>query len=248
MKTIKTCLVFLLIIISVAFKPFYNDLEKCLLNVGETITFSNKPACPTCRGMMNMKRGSYDGTNFEVSIDTLNNIVLKDIRPAYGAKQDEFFMNGCTGSLTLGKEELTIKLDKVRKSYYLINLDEGVLVGSFDTIKSIVLQAETESGKPAAYYCAEKDQSGVRYQKSVPKSGSLAPGEATAPSQPFPNTSIHLEAVPREIKKSEMSAEVHAPNTLAHFTKIEIELADGMKMPYPRGSYMLCEGSAIVIK
>ncbi|MFA6261125.1 MAG: hypothetical protein WC760_06650 [Bacteroidia bacterium] len=248
MKTIKIVIAFLLILSSLSFKIFDNKLDECLIKEGETIEFSNKLSSKIIKTSMSLKMGSYDGSGFECRIDTANNIIINDITSSDGPRQDNFIIVGCTGSLTRVEENLVITFEKCRKTYYLISLDGAGLVGEFDTIKRIVLKSEKLTGGPAEFFCSEKDNTGVRFKKTIPKNKDSIKEQEEQTDDDRVNSTIHLRAVPSGIKKEELYAARHAPQTLAQFTKIEVETLDGEIKSFPQGSYILCEGNTLLLK
>jgi len=246
-KTIKIQIVLLLIFGSLSFTSFEDEIEKCLIKVNETILFSNKLASNTLSSFSSLKKGSYDGSGFELKIDTANRITLSDISQADGPKQDEFIIVGCTGSLTRVEEILSIKFEKCRKGYYLINLDSSALVGNFDTIVKVVLKSENSNGKPAEYYCSEKVL-GNRMKKMITTTNGK-PKEENIMEDDNPSIRVvNLTAVPSGIKKDDLFVSKHATRTIAHFVKIEIEIKEGRIMRFPPGSYILCEGNSLTLK
>lgn len=246
MKTLKNPIALFLILACFSFKSFDEEVQKCFIKVGETISFSNKP--DGTKSSMSERKGAYDGSGFNLKIDTGNNMILSNITQSDGPKQDEFMLLGCTGSLTRSENNLTLDLTKYGRNYYLIHLESSAVVGTFDTIVRVILKSETAQRKPAEYYCQEKDRSGVHKKIAIPKSNGL-PTEQYPSANDVPEIrSIHLTAVPAEITKEELYASKHPSNTLAHFTKIEIELKGGKVIPFPSGSYILCEGNSFTLK
>lgn len=248
MKAIQISIAVLLLMGSSSFRISDDGLKDCFVKVGETITFSNKLASPNERSSMSMKKSSYDGVGFHCKIDTAQGIQLNNITYADGPHQDLLFVLGCTGSLTRGEENLTFTFEKCRKTYYLINLDDAKLVGEFDTIVRMVLKAETSVGKPAEYYCSEKDCSGLPKKEYRWTSKDSLNRQEAQTKYISVNSTIHLTAVPSDIKKDELNVAKHPGRSIAHFTKIEIETAGGVVKSFPQGSYMLCEGSSLLIE
>lgn len=248
MKPIKTIFAALLILCCLSFKSFDNALEQCLIREGETIAFSNKLSSTIIRTSMSLKTGSRDGGGFECRIDTGQNITVSEITQSDGPSHDNFTIIGCTGSLTRVEDHLIITFEKCRKTYYLISLDGSGLVGEFDTINRILLKSEKLTGGPAEYFCSEKDKSGVRFKKTIPKKGQRIEEQETQPDEDPVNTIIQLTAVPSGINKEELYAEKHSPPTLAQFSIIEIETSGGKITSFPHGSYLLVEGNTLLLK
>lgn len=248
MKNIKIQFVLLLLLSSFSFRNFDDEIGKCLIQDGETISFSTKLKSPTERSSFSMQRSSYDGCKFELTIDTAQQIQFRNNTHFTGPKSDEFIIAGCTGSISRVEDELLLKFDKCKKGYYLLNIDNSTLVGEFDTIIRIVLRAELTNGKSAAYYCEQKDRLGVHINKK--KSG--ATGESIEENgindYPEVHTTIYLRAVPYGIKRKEMYAAKHSINTIAQFSKIKVELSNGKILEFQAGSYILAEGNSFSMK
>jgi hypothetical protein len=224
------------------------NIERHLIRNGETIAFSNKPPAPGFVTSTSVRSGSYDGSGFLYVSDTGYNITLQEITPSGTPKQDDFHILGCTGKLTRNGNQLGIRFEKIRTKYYLINLDSASLAGAFDTIVRITLKAERPDGSSVDYYCAEKYSGGRNVSKTLKPSGKDSEKIVMRRSRVREHTTISLTAVPPGITMDEMSAALHQPASLAHFTGIEFEVGGGKVMRYPKGSYLLCEGNTFTLK
>ncbi len=236
MKTLKLSIAFLFTLQSFTFNRSVNGIGQYLIKEKETIFFSIIPTRDLEVNWMNTKKAGYDGIKYEINLDTAHNITVQNISQATGPKQDELVIFGCSGSLTKLKENLSISFIKYRKKYFLINLDNSTLVGTFDSIIRVELKAETLKGKPAAYYCTQKE--GLERDTK----------EKTASTINKPLLSVHIRAVPSNIKKKELDAKKHPPHTIGQFTKIEVEIQRGRTLTFPQGSYILCEGDSLSLQ
>lgn len=247
MRGTKT-LIIILLLSNFAFKNADSEMEKCIIKIGETINFSNKPFSEREKTSISMNKGAYDGSGYSLKIDTANYITISEISQSNGPKQDEFTLVGCTGNLIRNKESLTIQFEKCRKNYFLVNLDSSSLVGIFDTIFSIRLISEKLDGKPAEFYCPEKGRSGV-HQRLVNLTSYDNPQNVSEDKYASPTIrSIHLKAVPFGIKNEDLYLAKHPLNSLANFTRIELKIPGGKTILVRQGSYILCEGNSFDLK
>lgn len=239
MKKIKFSILSFLIVLLCSFAVLDKELKKNLLQVGESISFSFNSK-ESKHVLLSMKQGAYDGSGFHLDIDSNINIHVSHITQSTGPKQDEFTVVGCTGALTRYASHVSFRFEKNRKQYFLIDLNNAKLMDTFDSIIEVKLISSDLKGNPAAYYCSGK-ASYTSYSKSSNPNGD----EAKRDIKP---ASIHLMSVPENIKRDDLFKEVHAANTLAQFSTIEIITSNNRIVRLPSGSYILCEGNTFEIK
>jgi hypothetical protein len=238
MKIFKLSIIAFMLLSTFSFTIHDKAFESNLLHVGESISFSNKPKHEKEISSFSMKKGAYDGSGFELKVDTGQNILLRSITQSNGPKQDELMVIGCSGSLTRNKDNVIFKFEKCRSKYYLIDLNNSKLIDSFDSIIQLSLSSSDIKGSPAEFYCSQKDKSAVHYKTSNPNAI-----EEQIDKKPK-ITNINLISVPADMKKEDLYKEVHKESTLAHFSNIELVTSTNRKVSLPSGSYILCEGNS----
>lgn len=246
MKKPTSVFAFILFLIIISFKPM--DKQEGLLKDGDTVVFSNKRDSGVTNSSSKHSKGAYDGSQHDLTIDNECNIVLSNIQQANGPKQDEFLLLGCTGNLTKKSDQVFLEFEKTRQEYYLINLDNAALVGTFEKIVRIVLKPEDALGNPAEVYCPEKIASKGYSKTEVMGVDGKIIEVSDKDKYCCKITHINLTALPKGVKTKDLYVKEHKPETLAHFTKIEVVLEGGKTLTFPAGSYILAEGNSFSIQ
>ena len=242
MKILQNTIVAFVLILTFSFTILDKEFQDNLLKVGETISFSNKPKYIFERTSVSIKKGAYDGSGFDLTIDTGKNISLRSIKQSNGPKQDELLVIGCTGTLTRNKENVIFNFEKCRKKYYLIDMINAKLIDSFDSIIQLSLSSTDINGNPAEFYCSQKDKSAVHEETS--NQNIVLPKVRNTPKI----TDINLTSVPADMKKEDLFSKVHKESTLAHFSNIELLTSTNKKVNLPSGDYMICEGNSFNLR
>lgn len=237
MKHIKTSILLASIFCLVSFNLRVVQLESNILLVGDTITFSNQNTSDQLVST-HYKRSTKDGSSFELKSDTKQAIVLAKLAKSNGPKQDEILIFGCSGQLTRSKENIQFQLNKTKKKYFLISMENQQVIAEFDTIKSIIIQSTTNNGESGEFYCDSKTNKISNANKMKSK------GQNAALENISNQSSIHLIAVPKDIKKKELYLSNHSDKSLAYFSQIEFNVENNHVLHFPRGSYILCEGNS----
>lgn len=241
-KKMKWSILTIGVLFCFAFSITKNKLEKQLLQVGETIVFSNKPMLNIRYITSSMKVGAYDGTKFHLNIDSASNLSLSNLHQPNGPKQDDIHIFGCTGQMTRNEDNVTFRFEKCKNKYYLINLDSAKVVAIFDSISYLKVKSTNINGNAAEFYCADKAISSV-INKSNPSSLVI---NKTLEDNTQQNISI--TAVPSDIKINDLYKAVHKENTLAYFSSIEFKVENNKILTFPKGNYILCEGNSFDLK
>lgn len=238
MKILQNTIIAFMFLLTFSFTIKDKEFQNNLLKVGETVSFSNKPKSFNQVTSVSMKKGAYDGSGFDLTIDTGKNIFLRSIKQSNGPKQDELLVIGCTGTLTRNKENVIFNFEKCRRKYYLIDMINAKLIDSFDSIIQLSLSSTDINGNPAEFYCSQKDKSAVH--KETSNQNIVLPKVRNTPK----NTDINLTSVPADMKKEDLFKKVHKESTLAHFSNIELVTSTNKKVNLPSGDYMICEGNS----
>jgi hypothetical protein len=199
------------------------NFEDGYFKTGELIVFSGEAAPKNKIINSTIQRGSYDGTSFDLNIDSNTNYLLSKLRPAMGDKQDELMLVGCNGTGIYDGNIMTIELQNNGKKYFMVDINTGAITKLNFGPKRIFLESQDLKGNKAAFYSPEKANESI-------------------------TLSLSILALPLNVKRKALYAAVHDSKTIAHFKSIIIECDDNEKITFPSGCYMLCAGNSFMVK
>lgn len=208
--------------ISNSFTPSGN-LQDGYFKKGELVVFSGAGAPENKIISSSIKRGSYDGTRFDLNIDSNENFILSQLRPAMGDKQDELMLVGCDGTAMYDGSNMAIEMQNSGKKYFLVDINSGAITKLNYRPKRIFLESQDLKGNKAAFFSPEKANESI-------------------------TQSISILALPINVTKKALYASQHDSKTIAHFKSIRVEFENEQKIEFPRGCYMLCAGNSFTLK